>query len=196
MKGLYWSSMFPSNNMILWEAKENHFFFLTKWPHLVSSTYKSPNPRSTKVNTRMPAKSIDFTSNRHADHYVSIIGSTTLRRYRVEVEHGVSNAPLRRAVSLQNSIGFPELWQELTSGNEWEQCALLLSGSSSPSDWTDGYSWEIPKGLRRGSAQGMMQAHKSLWSPNHSAQVHAIMKHSCLIWLHTLSFLWGRGRTV
>lgn len=50
---------------------------------------------------------------------------------------------------------------------------------------TDGCSWEIPQGLRRGSAQGMMQAHKSLWSPNHSAWIHTTTKHTCLILLHT-----------
>lgn len=65
-----------------------------------------------------------------------------------------------------------------------ESNGLFLSGSSQLLR-TDGCSWEIPQGLWRGSAQGMMQAHK-LWSPSHSAWVHTIMKPSCLILLHTL----------
>lgn len=104
---------------------------------------------------------------------------------KVVLQSAVVRKPVRahNAVRLFRTVAGSRVWW-------WTEAIRLRFPWAQLTPWTDGCSWEIPKGLRRGSAQAMTAGAQIPLEPqsfplgirNHEAQLFDLTTHSAASW--------------
>lgn len=142
-----------------------------------------------RVVTHANASSLCWPSGQGASvsFYRGNSGRQDLRKEGLQVvqQSAVVRKPVRAHSALRffRTVAGSRVWW-------WTEAIMLRCPWARLTPWTDGCSWEIPKGLRRGSAQAMIAGTQIPLEPqsfplgirNHEAQLFDLMTHSAPSW--------------